>query len=379
MAPDKNKEKLAMTGSTKPRGKVILSRTRAFVVFDKILDLYKRGAYPYTLPAAELPQNRIPDELKEDKLAHARFLFYVCHHMRGMVRSITAFEQHLKMREEHPWMYVPEEASARSEEEILAALDGYLRVGAKVTARFWKENSERLQWWGGDPRNLFDGVRNFKTLTDRVCNKKKLVNGFHMNGFLGFQEKMASMLAYFLAEAELVPTFSFPPPIDFHHMRMAMATGVIRKHKSYKKTLRYTEDVVKPVRDVSAAYCRERGEDSILFANALWLYSLILCAQSPINSDENEDNDHNKNKRDHGMFTELPRNRVLPRAKWWGRYMASCGSCPMQTECSFGIPARPYYLKGMLIPRPRPEIRQEFTLAGPVEIPEPVQGKLELE
>jgi hypothetical protein len=91
----------------------------------------------------------------------------------------------------------------------------------------WQRNLEILLAWGGDILEVYRGCRTETEVRARVMNKLKYDLPLRGRDFYMFQEKMCSLLAYFLMAAELIPTIGISPPIDFHHMRVMVGTGMI--------------------------------------------------------------------------------------------------------------------------------------------------------
>jgi hypothetical protein len=163
---------------------------------------------------------------------------------------------------------------------------------------------------------------------------------------------MVSMLLYFYDwEGWLTPRFLYPSPADFHHYRLGIANGVI----VVEGDIRFDEKISAPYREMLMQYLRERNADPIEVSDAIWLYSLLLCGESPATRTKN-------NRRevplfDHGEVTEEWKHDQWLESVRKG-LVRSCGSCVLESTCTYAIPASPYYRKGQVILRPRAPLDQ---------------------
>lgn len=257
---------------------------RAELVCGQLLTALRAKTFPYGETWA-LPQTFIPERIKSDSLLHARFLFYTCHYMRGTIKSDHAVRRLVTLWKTHPEFFDPLYVSSlNSIETLFEELDRLIGYKTKEIAPFWKENSRRLAThWGGDPRRIFDSVTNAEEMYRVLTNKaaKKVVHE-HEQGFFGFQKKMASMLAYFLMEAGLVAPFTASPPVDFHLVRVLLATRVLTVSDMGVRKLRYDHLTPKGI-EVLERYGHEHNENLVELGNALWMLSVVLCSQAPGN------------------------------------------------------------------------------------------------
>lgn len=328
---------------------------RAELVCGRLLAVRAQHAYPYNKKSA-LPQSFIPTRITEDPLVHSRFLFGTCHYMRGTIKSDYAVKKLVELHYTTPHLFDPHEASRMEPTVVRGHLHGMIAYQSEQISFSWIENSRRLvKHWRGDPRTIFVGLNNPDALYLRVTNKvidgdKPATKDSPHWGFLGFQKKMASMLAYFLMDAKLVPDSVVSPPVDFHLLRVMLATGIIKTNLEVDTKLRY-EHLTPYGISVLEQYCRVHAVKMVNLADALWLLSGVLCARSPGNKSVGR----RKGK-------DTPKGRPTPAVLDWNnpdtiqQYNRSCGSCPVEDLCSLNVLSGTYYESGAftLLKRGRP-------------------------
>ena len=337
--------------------KVTVHTGRVYALLDTLVERWQKKQFPYNKVDAIIPQTIIPEELRADKKALATFYFYICIYMRGGIESLQAFQALLRMRHDHPDCFDPFKASKMGAESIQIILKEYIGWDSKAASKNWAENSWRLVWyWGGNPLELFKGIHDYEEALRRIRNKRtkadRLAAGHDGCGFLGFQPKMVSMLVYFLDwEKLLKPRFPYPSPADFHNFRLGLTTGGLEIPKRLRH-IHTTEKLSAPWRQVVMEYIVQKKADPVEVADALWLFSLVMCGNSPLMSVREAENGS-------GMFSE----DVLPHITDQGGYYLlprfrnalemTCLRCPIRDTCSLAIPSRPYYRKGLLVLRSR--------------------------
>ena len=316
-------------------------------ICEQLLAAFRNDEFPYRELSA-LPQNFIPRRIKEDDLLHARFLFYCCHYMRGSIRSDLAIKRLVQLWYLEPRFFDPFWVRGLNSLETLHDHLGEL-IGYKTDeiTQFWHENSTRLAaHWGGDPRRIFDQIRNAEDLYRLTTNKKKATGA--ERGFLGFQEKMASMLAYFLMDAKLVPHFTASPPVDFHLVRVMLSTRMLRVTKSDPdRKVRYEHLTGLGVK-VLQTYAHDSGASLVELGNAFWMISVILCRLAPGNRTSGRKKGvHGKKAYPEWASISWEKPREVDK------YIASCGSCALEDVCVLNVASGNYYQTGELRMRER--------------------------
>lgn len=293
--------------------------------------------------------------------------------MRGSIQSNTAFKQLLKMREESPELFEPEQVARMQDEEIQQAITKYIGWDKEKSPIIWKRNAERLiKYWGGDPRNLIKNLRTYEEALRRMQNKKggKKTRSLDTTdeGFLGQQKKVVSLFIYFVDwEGLLQPRFVYPGAIDYHYCRAHIATGILSVELEEGEKLGYSDKLTDPIRHVFLSYIKKTGCDPIKLADVLWLFSQIMCGESPATTTKfmpqyQRDKPGRVLEEDRPQQTLFKNGNIPPfeRTKWLNqpkireRIISTCGRCFMREECKYAIPARPYYSKGDILLWPHP-------------------------
>ncbi len=335
--------------------RVIVDFDLARMNFDTLMAALAAGAYPYNTKKGQVPQ--IPENLPRNGFASevhkASFFFAACYFMRGGVTSDSGVRGLTRMYNEHPEYFEPSVAAELEPQAIREALLK-VRLGYNElpnTPRFWVENSKQIvQFWQGDPRRIFDGVGTYDEACARVQNQKtrrKARPKSPYPGFLGFQEKMVSMLIYFFMDVGLLTPWHFPLPIDFQVLRFLLEHEIIRVEDLPNGNY-YHSEVLAEARALTLWYAQEHNINPLRFCDAVWCYSRAVCEQNPGNE-----------TRGRGRYRKGGLGRKAPiRAAEvvWSRsqleaYERSCGRCPVEASCKWNIPSGPYYVQGKLIIR----------------------------
>lgn len=329
--------------------KVTINWERAYRLLDRLLADYRENRFPYD--RAILPQDpqNMPKALKWQTRDHALFLFHSCYYMRGGIKSFLAFRLLSNLYDQYPNVFRPEWIRDAVDDlgfdQVVFGLFWALKIhglayAAKENARFWVLNALKLnEYWDNDPQQLFVfGVNpDFELLTARVANKKS--KDKH-TGFLGFQEKMASMLAYFFYDAELIDHHRWPAPIDFHLMRVMTATEMMVVEGDRSEN-RFNGDYTAAARELTLQYAIDRDVPMTVVANLLWLLSSEICGQNPGNSVTRGEYK--------ARATVLQAKKVVWRQAEIQAFDRSCRNCPLRDECRWNVPAGPYYVTGRLL------------------------------
>ena len=334
-----------------------MSELRVFVdkkqrdrVFGKLLEALKRNEYPYNI--AKLPQRleNIPAGIAHGSKEHALFLFATCFYMRCSIKSEAAFRALKQLYERHPALFVPSTFEADESIPVLSEiLFGHLNdktislvLGYKSgeICRFWPLGFQKLhRFWGGHPANLFAGIADYHEAYRRIMNGKKNTPE-NPNGFWGFQEKMSSMLAYFLMNAGIIDPFLVPVPVDFHVQRVLFSHEILVADAPLGENL-CTRETLELARSTVVEYCREHNESPVRLCDALWLLSTTICNLNP----------QNETKRT-GKYKARKTEIWHPPVVWTDRntlrdHTRSCLSCP--APCRYNVPSGTYYVRGQLV------------------------------
>lgn len=332
--------------NSKEKLNMVIDNERAERVLLTLLDALRSNEYPYMLDSVRLPHDprHMPEELPYGSREHAMFMFNLCYYMRGGIKSTDAVRRLTKMYHERPDLFICDVAAETEPEEISDLLTKHGLGFQTMVSGQWVENSKRLlEKWDGDPRTIFafeDGVTDeerFETSLDRVKNDQK------GGGFKGFQEKMTSMIIYYLMDGRMIDTFEFPIPVDIHVMRVSIANELITFPDAPHGTNLYTQETLAALRKFYYEFAVKHDVSSLDLCNAVWLLSESLCGTTPGNV-TNEP--LGRSERD-GRKTILVPLEVNPNDPNQQRaYDASCGHCPVEQYCTYSVPGKPYYIHG---------------------------------
>ncbi len=326
-------------------------------IYSKLLETLRLVQYPYDQPKVRPPQipEFLPKSLPLGSREHALFLFASCYQMSG-IESDVAFNLLRGVYEENPHIFLPEYVVENdiTPGTISDILDRHqLRYKSQVNGRAWIENSYKLhKHWGNDPRNLFIGTNSYDELADRIRNKKNTKTvGTPKEGMFGFQHKMVCMLAYFLTDADLVKVpYLFPVPVDFHHMRVHLATKMVVV--SGRKSVRASKRLEKVIRNLSIWYCLNHDlPSSNPIADAVWLLSKYLCSQYPGNATTTGPRQKTVDGKVLRRSGKSRNKEVTWEPSQVAAYYRSCGSCPIDEFCKISIGAGQHYQKAQLVLR----------------------------
>lgn len=362
--------------------KITVNQEILFPVLDTLLERWQAKKFPYRKRDAVIPQNEIPAELRKDKKALALFYFYICIYMRGGIESRQAFQAVLRMWRKYPHLFDPYYIHGHwmKPEDLQPILKEYVGWDSKAASINWVTNSRHLvEHWGGNPLNLIKGLADYDEAIRRIRNKRTKADldasgGLKYAGFRGFQPKMVSMLIYFYDwEGWLNPRFLFPAPVDFHNFRLGLNQGAIILPEG-TKMVRGIEALSRRWRDALMDYLRSRNADPVELADCIWMFSLVMCGNSPLNTTKEERTNGS------GMFdlAELPHVYETPLSTGQKEKLReTCLRCPLLSGCTLSIPSRPYYRKGELVLKPRllvekilPTIDPDFEAKKPEPHPE---------
>ncbi|HSX48103.1 MAG TPA: hypothetical protein VLF41_01195 [Candidatus Nanoarchaeia archaeon] len=344
----------------------VVDRPRAEVVLGKVWERYLSKQKPYHNLDQILPQNHIPTTLPRGGEEEAWYWMVVCLWMRGGVGST---ESSKKLSWLYDWLHYegakrnpfdPGQAMLMEPDEIVELLRR-AQLGMHQVAPDWIYNAQQIvYYWGGSVLNLFDLLYDYQTACERTMQGD--------SSFAGFKYKMTSMILYFLIEANLIEPFAYPPPVDFHLQRLALATEMIRpvvdipmpeigriSHAGAIVAAKSDRDYMEMealLRDLYQEYEASHGIDPNRFADALWVHSRELCRYNPGNAT-------------HQIGEEEARATPLePHLPDWSgndqtKFEASCFVCPVREHCTNNVPSGPRYRWGTLILTPRTEPAQE--------------------
>lgn len=313
-----------------------------------LLGIQSRNEYPYNTPGAEVPNRseHMPSEatLPRGTEQHAQYLWHICYWMGGGIDSNLVFKYLSKMYTDRPELFDPRHIVENeiTEEAIADVISQYssLNFNLDRIKKFWITNAYRMvERYDGDVRAVFNRASSYRTVKERLVNDKK------GQGFLGFQEKMASMYTHFLADADIIEEIPFPPPVDFHVLRLATSLGILTFENMHERGV-LEKKTISTLRKVLYDYIVTTGTSEIELDDALWRYSKLMCAKAPSNGSTV---DHSAARGEKSAATTPNyRNAAIMR-----KYAESCGRCAVSHLCTFSLSSGGYYADDRLIPTKR--------------------------
>jgi len=293
--------------------KIDVHMDRVGLVLDPLMRAYRARVFPYNHPRAQvtLHDDNLPKNLRRGGLEDACYRFFACGYMRGPAKSNTMVRALSRLYDDWPELFRMYRAATVDPGWLQVLLEDEYNLGflAAPVARNWVENAQRMMArYGGDPRNIYHGVSTYEQALERIRNDKK------GGGFLDFQEKMTSMLSYFLLEAKLIAPFPFPIMVDFHAVRLAVQFEFITfPEYAPGSTIALSDELLGTLRQMFFDYMAKRNEDPVQLSNAVWLLSSMLCSAAPGD-------------------VVLDVEGCFPH-KLSKLYERTCGSCPVQRWC----------------------------------------------
>ena len=312
-------------------------------VFGRLLRAYLENEFPYNQPEAVVPQlpEFLPKSFEWGGREHALFLFALCYWMRGGSQSDDATRSLTKFYNVHHRIFLPEHWEEIDSPTLMRELGNFgLGYNATQVSVGWKENLKRLhELWNSDPRNIFKGISTYEEACERIQNKKG-------QGFYGFQEKMVSMITYFLMDAKMVDRWHFPIPVDFHVLRTVFSHElVVPTEDEYDgKNGLYRKHILDLVRTISMKYSVGHDADPLDLCSAVWIFSRIMCSQNAMNERRKEGGRQAKKGR---------QTRILKLSGWTEaqtrRWERTCLTCPVRSTCTWTVPSADYYIRGQVV------------------------------
>lgn len=337
-----SKEQLIGRRDTLVDGKLELaSKDYTYKVIDIIIDSYLNDLPPYN--NAIMPQTFKPDSLSAggnyyQQHEHAMYFWNICSYMSGRIKSDVAFKRMTNIFNQNSNFFDSNFLSDADPEFIANILKENGLGRQNQVANNLIENAKRLvDNYGGDPRNIFNGAVNYEECVRRIKNN----NG---QGFLGFREKMTSMIIYYYIDQGLISGINFPVPVDFHVQRIAFATRMIDSDgASFYGSAKINDQL----RELFSDYINDRGIDPLDLTNSVWLLSSNLCNKSIGNLSAMTDSGAR------AKYNELDKDSLY-HSETWNR---SCGKCAIESFCQYYIPSADYYSNGIIAPRKKTERR----------------------
>ena len=285
------------------------------------------------------PENILPRGSEQ----HAQFLWHVCYWMGGGIESNGAFKYLSQVYTDYPELFDPRYIVEQdiTEDQIAEVISQYsaLNFNLQRIKNYWVTNAHKMvNEYDGDVRKVFDGAVSYRTIKKRLVNKKG-------EGFKGFQEKMASMNTHFVADAGIIEEIPFPPPVDFHVLRLASSLGILTFENMGKNGV-FEKKTIATLRKAFYDYIITTGISELELDDAWWRYSKLMCAIAPGNTSKV---DYTAERGSKFMYSKVDYSDPTTMA----RYIKSCGQCAVSALCDFNVASGEYYAEDKMVPRPR--------------------------
>ncbi len=322
--------------------RIVIDWPQVEKVLGLLVDAYENNKFPYNQDSVRVPHDprHMPETMPRGGVEHAMFLWTTCYYMRGGVKSVDAIQRLAAIYDQRPDLFNAASAAEADPEEIKSILTEHHLGYRKTVSSWWVENARRIQEdWGGDPRNIFEGVDNYEEALARIKNDG---NG---SGFIGFQEKMVSMATYYLMDDELIEPFVFPLPVDLHVLRVSVANELLKFEGYEEDENLYSDETLRELRTLYYEYAVHHGVNPLRLCDAVWLLSQSSCGKHPGNITLEPDGRKNRN----GRKTKLiPLPVDIDDINQQRAYEASCRHCPIEASCRWNVPGKVYYVQGEL-------------------------------
>ncbi|MCU0667056.1 MAG: hypothetical protein MUF85_00330 [Patescibacteria group bacterium] len=324
---------------------IVIDDERVSQVIGRLIYAYEQNEFPYNLDSTRTPQDHrhMPQTLEYGTKEHAMFLWTVCYYMRGGIKSNDAVMRLAKMYDMHPELFVAESAMICQKADLRNLLSEYGLGLQETVSNAWVENAARLyERYDGDPRKIFDGVTTYQQSLSRIKNDGK------GGGFIGFREKMVSMIIYYLSDEGLIKEFEFPLPVDIHVLRVSIANELVKFEGYAEDENLLDEDLLITVRGLYLAYARQHNVSMLTISDAVWLLSQSTCGMHPGNVTlEPHGRGNRKGRQTHLIPAPVNADDESQREL----YARTCALCPIEETCRWNVPGKIYYVQGKLIRR----------------------------
>ncbi len=342
---------------------IIVHPERVDAVLGKLVTAHATNLFPYHLDTTRVPQDprHMPNSLELGGQEHAMFLWTVCYYMRGGIKSVDAFTRLAGMYDKEPGLFVADEVRQAAPEHIAQLLKRHGLGFQKSISELWVKNAERMQnRWGGNPINIYDEVETYDDAVARIANKKgkKSRPNQEHEGFIGFQEKMVSMITYYLMQQNMIEYFDFPLPVDLHVLRVTLANEMITFDGYEDGENLLSEELLIAMRTLYYNYAIANNISTIELCDAVWLLSESLCGIQPGNITLEPNGRKNRTGRSTVL---IPKPIDLNNETQRKDFARSCGNCPVSDSCTRNFPSKPYYVGGVFYSRGE---RVEFPKPG---------------
>lgn len=308
----------------------------------------------------------------------AHWLFVAALPQRGGVMAEDPFTPLWALFQKNQGLYKPEEFLNEKKWTVTKITNAIMRVspligkskpvgdrkahalGYKLEqhAAAWKHNMAMVaNRFDCNILNLFKQVEyvpkqlRFEAAFALIDNKKR------EDGIIGMRRKIFSLFIIWLQKEKLISDFPCPIPVDFHALRVLLATNIVTLKdtkvvtgldNSSEKHLtalmgheyrRVSDGVINDIAQWTNQFMYRHNLSHLNLNPALWVLSRELCAAHPQNTAYKNNSLY--------LFPEDFENDLKSFGIKTSKSL--CGFCPLQDYCEYAVPSKPYYKAGSLV------------------------------
>lgn len=248
---------------------IVFSREKAIeVIFENLFPAYFSHSqlfkYVHAGNGDAIQNNYIPEGVERGSLEHQIFLYFT-NLMTYRNSSEVGFRQCVTLYEKYPFLF--SEAILEIEnEDVAEKLKESGNVHPNENAKRWKGSGMALfGHYDGNPVAIFEDIRSIDELMKKKRRKEK-------NIFPGLGPKLASLLALFYEELNLVPHIEGAFPVDVHIQAQCIGTKVAIFSGDINST-----DLAEILRRRISDICYERNVSPLDLSHAMWFLGNKLC------------------------------------------------------------------------------------------------------
>lgn len=312
----------------------------------------------------------------------AHWLFVAALPQRGGVMAEDPFTPLWALFKKYPGLYKPEQFLDPKKWTVkkitnainrVSPLVGKLKpagekqahaLGYKLEqhAAAWKHNMSMVaNRFDGNILNLFNQVEHFPVEERFEAAFALIDNKTQEDGIVGMRRKIFSLFIIWLQKEKLITDFPCPIPVDFHALRVLLATKIItlkdtkivtgldngtEKHLAAlmgSEFRRVSDGIINDIALWTNQFLYRHKLSHLALNPALWILSRELCAAHPQNTAYKNNSLY--------LFPEhfvkgIKSLKIRPSK-------SLCGFCPLQEHCEFAVPSKTYYKAGSLVKIPR--------------------------
>ncbi len=356
---------------------VIFNEERALEVFTLLCEQWEQQSWLFK--DIVLPEDQFGywmDGVTPEARAH--WLFIAALPQRGGVMAEDPFTPLWALYKKHPGLYDPKEFVDPKKWTIRKITNAINRVspligkskpagerqahalGYKLEqhAAAWKHNMAMVaNRFDSNILNLFKQVEHLPEEDRFEASFALIDNKLRDDGIIGMRRKIFSLFIIWLQKEKLISDFPCPIPVDFHALRVLLATDIVtlkdlkvvtglddgtEKHLKALMGFEYkrvSDGIITDIAQWTNKFLYRHGLSHLHLNPALWVLSRELCAAHPQN-------------------TAYKGNSLYLLAKDFENGLKSfgiktskslCGFCPIQSYCEYAVPSKTYYKAGSLV------------------------------